>query len=162
MHGRGWRPAVRNIGIFLASSGNKYILLLYFKVLDLSGAILDLFRSSEMVYVGHYHFRSLRLMPDHLFLKNSISHGSSGCSDTSQRLVNGSSSLELRNTKCHSTIVFESNPTFRWTRILPCRGTQMRFCLGSRARTCSHIFVISVMLHRSRLRLAIINIWGQG
>ena len=52
------------------------------------------------------HFWLLRVMPDQLFLKSSMSYGSWDHSDTRKRLGDESSSLDLRAEKCDLTIVF--------------------------------------------------------
>ena len=49
----------------------------------------------------HDIFWFVKVMLDHCSVKNSISYGSWGHSDTGKRLVNGLSSLDLRGNKCH-------------------------------------------------------------
>ena len=49
----------------------------------------------------HDIFWFVKVMLDHCSVKNSISYGSWGHSDTGKRLVNGLSSLDLRANKCH-------------------------------------------------------------
>ena len=61
-------------------------------------------------------------MLDQLFLKNSISYGSWDHSDTSKRLVNGSSSLDLRAEKCDLTYVFAVEAHF----LLKCDSAILR------------------------------------
>jgi hypothetical protein len=74
-------------------------------------------------------------MFDHHFLKNSISCGSWGPSDTGKNDVNGSSSLDLGANKCDLTDVFLAKSNCSWTVILSFQGLEMWFRLRSRAWT---------------------------
>ena len=90
----------------------------------------------RMALVGNQNAWFSRLMPDQLFLENSISYACGGHSETGNRLTNGYSSLDPRADKCDLTFVFVFESHFLLNMTLPFGGMHIWWCPGSRARTC--------------------------
>ena len=117
----------------------------------------------QTALVENHIFGCLRVMRDQLFSKSSILYGYWDHSDTRKRLLNGSSSVDLRAEQCDFTAVFAvESHLLRTCDFAILMHTDMICFLRERQNMIIIIGNREPSYFHNTGRLAGTDIWGQG